>query len=201
MYINGAFMKELYLAGGPYYGLQEVFSRVKGVARVRAGFANCSSDSPLKEDIYSGKVEGRECIQVIYNPKKIDIVSLLSLFFTIINPYTDGIQGKAEGPQFRSGVYYTSPEDTMQISYYLTFLQNRGIHRRMTEDALVFNAFEGEGGRRPPIRTEMKRLENFYEAPEEEQYFLRKHPGTYTPIHIDLLEELGTIGKGENERK
>ena len=176
MYINGAFMKELYLAGGPYYGLQEVFSRVKGVARVRAGFANCSSDSPSKEDIYSGKVEGRECIQVIYNPKKIDIVSLLSLFFTIINPYTDGIQGKAEGPQFRSGVYYTSPEDTMQISYYLTFL-------------------------RPPIRTEMKRLENFYEAPEEEQFYLRKHPGTYTPIHIDLLEELGTIGKAENERK
>ena len=92
-------------------------------------------------------------------------------------------------------------EDTMQISYYLTFLQNRGIHRRMTDDAVVFNAFEGEGGRRPPIRTEMKRLENFYEAPEEEQYFLRKHPGTYTPIHIDLLEELGTIGKAENERK
>ena len=147
MYINGAFMKELYLAGGPYYGLQEVFSRVKGVARVRAGFANCSTDFPSKEDIYSGKVEGRECIQVIYNPKKIDIVSLLSLFFTIINPYTDGIQGKAEGPQFRSGVYYTSREDTMQISYYLTFLQNRGIHRRMTDDAVVFNAFEGEGGK------------------------------------------------------
>ncbi|WP_302482614.1 hypothetical protein [uncultured Dialister sp.] len=47
----------------------------------------------------------------------------------------------------------------------------------------------------------MKRLENFYEAPEEEQFYLRKHPGTYTPIHIDLLEELGTIGKVENERK
>ena len=91
MYINGAFMKELYLAGGPYYGLQEVFSRVKGVARVRAGFANCSSDSPSKEDIYSGKVEGRECIQVIYNPKKIDIVSLLSLFFPPPPPPTVGI--------------------------------------------------------------------------------------------------------------
>ena len=197
MYINGAFMKELYLAGGPYYGLQKVFSRVKGVARVRAGFANCSREAPSKEDIYSGKVEGRECIQVIYNPKKIDIVSLLSLFFTIINPYTDGIQGKAVGPQFKSGVYYTSREDTMQISYYLIFLQNRGITHRMTDAAIVFNEFEGEGGRRPKIRTEMKPLENFYEAPEEEQFYLRKHPGAYTPIHIDLLEELGTIEKAE----
>lgn len=96
-------MKELYLAGGPYYGLQEVFSKVKGVARVRAGFANCSREAPSKEDIYSGKAEGRECIQIIYNPKKIDIVSLLSLFFTIINPYTDGIQGKAVGPSTGAG--------------------------------------------------------------------------------------------------
>lgn len=195
MYIDGAFMKELYLAGGPYYGLQEVFSRIRGVARVRAGFANCSSAYPSKEDIYSGKAEGRECIQVIYNPKKIDIVSLLSLFFTIINPYTDGIQGKAVGPQFRSGVYYTSHEDTMQISYYLIFLQNRGQTRRMTDASIVFNEFEGEGRRRPKIRTEMKPLVNFYEAPEEEQYYLRKHPDTYTPINIPLLEELGTIGK------
>lgn len=197
MYINGAFMKELYLAGGPYYGLQEVFSKVKGVARVRAGFANCSREAPSKEDIYSGKAEGRECIQIIYNPKKIDIVSLLSLFFTIINPYTDGIQGKAVGPQYRSGIYYTSHEDTMQISYYLIFLQNRGITRPVTDAAVVFNEFEGEGGRRPPVHTEMKPLENFYEAPEEEQFYLRKHPGTYTPIHIDLLEELGAIGKGD----
>ena len=194
MYRNGAFMKELYLAGGPYYGLQEVFSRVRGVAEVTAGFANCSSPSPSKEDIYSGKVEGRECIRIIYDPKKIDIVSLLSLFFTIINPYTDGIQGKAVGPQFKSGVYYTSHEDTMQISYYLIFLQNRGVNRRMTDAAIVFNEFEGEGGHPPKVRTEMKPLENFYESPEEEQYYLRKHPDAYTPINIPLLEKLGSIG-------
>lgn len=193
MYINGAFMKELYLAGGPYYGLQEVFSRVKGVARVEAGFANCSAPNPSKDDIYSGKVEGRECIRVIYNPKKIDIVSLLSLFFTIINPHTDGIQGKAVGPQFRSGVYYTSHEDTMQISYYLVFLQNRGVSRRMTQSSFIVNEYEGEGKHLPPIRTEAKPLENFYPAPEEEQFYLRSHPGTYTPINIPLLEKLGTI--------
>lgn len=193
MYINGAFMKELYLAGGPYYGLQEVFSRVKGVARVEAGFANCSTPNPSKDEIYSGKVEGRECIRVIYNPKKIDIVSLLSLFFTIINPYTDGIQGKAVGPQFRSGIYYTSHEDTMQISYYLVFLQNRGVSRRMTESSFIVNEYEGEGKHRPPIRTEAKPLENFYKAPEEEQFYLRSHPDGYTPINIPLLEKLGTI--------
>ena len=46
---------------------------------------------------------------------------------------------------------------------------------------------------RPPIRTEARRLENFYAAPEEEQYFLRKYPDTYSPIDIKLLEEAGTL--------
>lgn len=186
-------MKELYLAGGSYYGIQEVFSRLYGVVDTVAGFSNCNVENPVKEMLQEGKAEGQECVKVIYNPKKIDIGMLLNLFFTIINPYTDGIQGKYTGPQYRSGVYYVSREDIPQISYYFSFLQNRGIARQMTENSLVLNEFEGEGKIRPKIRTEMKALVNFYPAPEEEQYYLRSHPETYTPIDIALLEKLGCI--------
>ncbi len=45
----------------------------------------------------------------------------------------------------------------------------------------------------PKVHTEVKKLENFYEAPEEEQHFLKKHPETYSPIDIKLLEEAGTF--------
>ncbi len=187
------FTKDLYLAGGSYYGLQEVFSRVYGVVKTEAGFANCSVENPTKAMVSSGNVEAQECVKVTYNPKKIDIGMLLNVFFTIINPYTDGIQGKNVGPQYRSGVYYTSKEDVPQISYYLVFLQNRGVSKQVTESSLVMNEFEGEGKVRPKVRTEMGELKNFYPAPEEEQYYLRSHPDTYTPIDIPLLEQLKII--------
>ena len=110
-----------------------------------------------------------------------------------IDPCTDGIQGKYVGPQYRSGIYYTSKEDVPQISYFLVFLQNRGVAHQMTDNALVVNEFEGEGKVRPKVRTEMKELVNFYPAVEEEQHYLRSHPDAYTPIDIHLLEELKII--------
>lgn len=188
-------MKDLYLAGGSYYGIQEVFSRIKGVTATVAGYANSQIENPKKEDVHSGKAGAVECVKVTYNPKKIDIGSLLSVFFTIINPYTDGIQGKCVGKHYRTGVYYTSAEDIPQITYYMAYINCRGQSRPMSEACLIFNEYENEKNFRPPIRTEAKRLENFYEAPEEEQYYLRKNPETYTPINISLLEESGTLEK------
>ncbi len=187
------FTKDLYLAGGSYYGLQEVFSRVYGVVKTEVGYANSNVENPTRMMVESGDADAKECVKVTYNPKKIDIGMLLNVFFTIINPYTDGIQGKYVGPQYRSGVYYTSKEDVPQISYYLVFLQNRGVSKQVTDSALVVNEFEGEGKVRPKVRTEMGELKNFYAAPEEEQYYLRSHPDTYTPIDIGLLEKLKII--------
>lgn len=187
------FTKDLYLAGGSYYGLQEVFSRVYGVVKTEVGYANSNVENPTRVMVEGGDADAKECVKVTYNPKKIDIGMLLNVFFTIINPYTDGIQGKYVGPQYRSGVYYTSKEDVPQISYYLVFLQNRGVSKQVTDSALVVNEFEGEGKVRPKVRTEMGELKNFYAAPEEEQYYLRSHPDTYTPIDIRLLKKLKII--------
>ena len=185
-------MKELYLAGGPYYGIQEVFSRIHGVTGTVAGFANSEKEKPTKEEVAGGHTGAVECVKVIYNPKKIDIGSLLSIFFTIVNPYTEGVQGKCEGPQYKTGIYFTSNEDIPQITYYVTYIQNRGNSRQMSESCLVMNEVQKKIP--PKVQTEVKKLENFYEAPEEEQHFLRKHPETYSPIDIELLEKSGTFG-------
>lgn len=186
-------MKDLYLAGGPFYGIQEVFSRVENVVDTVAGYANSQIENPTKEQVESGEAGAVECVKVTYNPKRIDICALLQVFFTIVNPYTDGIQGKCKGPQYRTGVYYTSREDAPQISYYMLFIQNRGNNHPISESCMVMNEFEGERQFRPPVRTEMKILENFYPAPEDEQFYLRKHPDVYSPIDIQLLEQLKVI--------
>ena len=183
-------MKELYLAGGSFYGLQEVFSRIPGVAEVKAGYANSHVPNPSKEDVAAGKTGAVECIRVVYNPKKIDITTLLSVFFTIVNPYTDGIQGKNTGPQYRSGVYYTHSEDIPQIDYYMSFMRCRGRQKTGGISAMTVNDFESAEQRKPPIRTKYGPISSFYEAPEEEQNYLQKHPDAYTPIDIKLLEKL-----------
>lgn len=66
------------------------------------------------------------------------------MFFTIVNPYTDGIQGKCTGPHYRTGIYYVSGEDTPQITYYMAYYQNRGNSRPVSESCLVFNEYENE---------------------------------------------------------
>ncbi len=186
-------MKDLYLAGGPFYGIQEVYSRLENVVRTVAGYANSQIENPTLEQLKSGEAGAVECVKVTYNPKRTDICEMLQVFFTIVNPYTDGIQGKCQGPQYRSGVYYTSREDAPQISYYMLFIQNRGNNHPISESCMVMNEFEGERKFRPPVRTEMKELVNFYPAAEEEQFYLRKHPDAYSPIDIKLLEKLKVI--------
>lgn len=185
-------MKELYLAGGPFCGLQEVFSRIKGVRDVRAGYARgtAAPDSGKKPAGNDGSVE---CVKVVYDPKKIDITALLSVFFAVINPYTDGIQGKCRGPQYRSAIYYSQMEDLPQIAYYVTFVQSRGADRPVSDSCMIVNDVQRDGARRPPVRTQVDRLGNFSEAPEEKQHYLKKHPEAYTPIDIALLEKLGVL--------
>ncbi len=176
------FTKDLYLAGGPACGLQEIFSRFPGVTDVVCGDA-------------VGKDAGDpvECVKVSYNPKKIAIDTLLHLFFTVVNPYTDGIQGKAVGPRYRSAVLYTSREDIPQISYYFTFLQNRGNNSQIHTETLTVNEYEGTPKVRPKIRTLLAELTEFSPYEEEAQHRLRKDPKAYTPIDISLLEKLGVL--------
>ena len=74
------FTKDLYLAGGSFHGLQEVFSRIYGVVDTKAGYANSRIEAPTKEQVADGSAEAVECVKVTYNPKKIDIGMLLNVF-------------------------------------------------------------------------------------------------------------------------
>ena len=176
------FTKDLYLAGGPACGLQEIFSRFPGVTAAVAGDA-----------VGKGTCTPIECVKVSYNPKKVAIDTLLNLFFSVVNPYTDGIQGKAVGPRYRSAVFYTSHEDIPQISYYFTFIQNRGNNAQIHAETLTVNEYEGTPKVRPKVRTLFAELFTFSPYEEEAQHRLRKDPEAYTPIDISLLEKLGIL--------
>lgn len=181
-------MSSIYFAGGYVYDLQEVFSRAVGVEAVTAGYANCSESNAANDIISAGKTDAALCVKVDYNPKRTDLASLLQLFFKIINPYAEPTQSK-----YRTGVYFDHSEDLFQIEYYFRFLRMRGTEPVTTDSAIVMNDSVTRNLDTRPILTELVRLQNFVPAPEEEQFYLRKHNIAPQVLDIEALVADGLI--------
>lgn len=181
-------MSSIYFAGGYVYDIQEVFSRVKGVDNVVAGYANCSDASANDDIIASGQTDAALCVKIDYNPKRTDVASLIQLFFKIINPYAEPTQ-----PKYRTGVYYERGEDLFQIEYYFRFLRMRGTEPVTTDSAIVMNDSVTRNLDTRPILTELVRLQKFVPAPEEEQFYLRKNNIAPQVLDIEALVKDGLI--------
>lgn len=114
-------MKELYLAGDTAM-LKELFLQIKGVEAVVIGEAKTGSGLEAK------------CVRVEYNPKKIDISSIMKEYFFAVDIY-----GKAADPKEQPGVFYSSGEDVPQIDYYARYMQNRGAEPGAALGNLIVN--------------------------------------------------------------
>ncbi|NCD08632.1 MAG: methionine sulfoxide reductase [Negativicutes bacterium] len=190
-------MKELYLSGGPYYILQEVFSRLNGVTEAKAGFAETPTDCLAKDSAGLSKKNYIECVKIIYNPKKIDITNILKLYFKIVDPYSLDRQGKYEGLCYRPCVYYTQGEDLVQIEYYFRFMQMKGKEPTASLSDVIVNDTMKKNGEMRKWQAEYKKLVSFKEASENEQFYLRKNPGNEVSVYVDFkaLEDEGSIKK------
>src|SRR5690554_973567 len=103
--------KEIWLAGGCFWGVEAYFSRVRGVVATTAGYANGEKENPTYEEVCSGTTGHAETVHVVYDPEVISLAQLLQYFFQIIDPTARNRQGNDVGSQYRSGVYYRDPED------------------------------------------------------------------------------------------
>ena len=188
-------MKELYLAGGPYYILQEVFSRLEGVTEARAGFAEPPTDCLAKDSAGLSEKKDIECVKIIYNPKKIDITNILKLYFKVVDPYSLDRQGKYAGLCYRPYVYYTQGEDLVQIEYYFRFMQLKGKEPIASLSDVIVNDTIKKSGEMRKWQAEYKKLVSFKEASETEQFYLRKNPVNEVSVYVDFkaLEDEGSI--------
>lgn len=154
-------MKEIYLAGGCFWGVEEFMSRLDGVISTEVGYANGTTENPTYETIKdTGFVQ---VCKVVYDSKTTSLRELLIEFWGIINPTVENRQGKDVGPQFRTGIYYTKESDIDTI--LLTRDNEQEIYSK-------------------PIVTEIKPLISYYKAEETYQHYLRKNPNGY--CHIEL---------------
>ncbi|KXO17067.1 peptide-methionine (S)-S-oxide reductase MsrA [Peptoniphilus sp. GNH] len=156
-------IREIYFAGGCFWGIEEFFLRISGVIDTRAGYANSLIENPSYRDVCAGFTDASECVKVIYEDELISLKFLLEKFFSVIDPTSLNRQGADIGTQYRSGIYYTDDKDGAFIKSYI---------------GQISSSYEEK------IVTEVLKIKNFYEAEDYHQRYLRKNPSGY--CHIKL---------------
>lgn len=168
--------KEIYLAGGCYWGVEKYMSNVKGVMETTVGFANGQTEAPTYEQVKHENTGHAETVRVEYDPEVLPLRTLLALFYKIIDPTSIDRQGEDVGHQYRTGVYFTREEDeeTIRASY---------------------KELEARIGK--PLAMEVCRLEQFWPAEEYHQKYLDKNPAGYCHVPLDLIRWVKTVDPAE----
>lgn len=159
---RGDLMKEIYLAGGCFWGVEEYFSRLDGVVETHVGYANGHKENPSYEAVCTGTTGHTETTYIKYDDR-ISLEEILKKFFKIIDPTLLNRQGGDIGNQYRTGIYYVDEDDKPIIDAV------------MAEEKKKY---------KDPIVTEVLPLSSYYKAEEYHQDYLKKNPGGY--CHIDM---------------
>lgn len=146
------------LAGGCFWCLDAVFRGLKGVGQVVSGYAGGTVPNPSYEAVCTGRTGHAEVVQVTFDPAVLSYRDLVEVFFGIHDPTTLNRQGADVGTQYRSAIYYHSPEQERTA---------RDVIAALERDQ-VFDA---------PIVTELAPATEFYPAEEYHQDYFRRNPG------------------------
>ena len=160
--------KEIYFAGGCFWGTEHYFKQIRGVIATEVGYANGNSDkAPTYEEVYTDTTGFAETVHIVYDPALVSLKLLTRLFFHTIDPTSLNRQGEDTGTRYRTGIYYTSPEE-------LPLLKE------------VYSEVEQTIGK--PLAVELEPLRNFYKGEEYHQDYLEKNPAGYCHIPRALME-------------
>jgi peptide-methionine (S)-S-oxide reductase len=156
------------LAGGCFWGVDAVFKHVRGVSTVVSGYAGGGATTAQYDVVSTGTTGHAEAVQITYNPAQVTYSQLLQVFFSVAHDPTElNRQGPDTGTQYRSAIFYATPEQQHTALAYIEQL-NR---------AKVFPA---------PIVTQVAPLQGFYPAEEYHQDFLARHPNYPYIVFNDL---------------
>ena len=145
------------LGGGCFWCTEAVFVQVCGVLDVESGYCNGHLPKPSYDAVCSGTTGHNEVVQLTYDPSVVSTRELLEIFFLIHDPTTLNRQGNDVGSQYRSGIYYTDPDQYAVASSLLDELRASGSYRT-------------------PIVTEVLPLQNYWPAEDYHQDFFARNP-------------------------
>ncbi len=161
-------LKTIYLAGGCFWGVEEYMDRLDGVYHASSGYANGTTEEPTYEEVLYKNTGHAETVKVIYSADETNLTQLLTEFFKVVDPVSINRQGNDMGTQYRSGIYYESDDDRDEAQAFLDDLQKE---------------YEDE------LAVELVPLDNYHEAEERHQDYLKKNPNGYCHIDLPPLKE------------
>ncbi|MBQ7182451.1 MAG: peptide-methionine (S)-S-oxide reductase MsrA [Clostridia bacterium] len=153
-------MKTIYLAGGCFWGTQKFFDQFRGVKATQVGYANGPDRQPTYQEVCRSSGHA-ETVRVEYDESVMSLKELLEAYFMVIDPLSVNKQGEDQGIQYRTGIYYTHPDQLPQIE---------SVYREQEKKAGA------------PLKVELAPISNFYPAEEYHQKYLDKNPGGYCHI-------------------
>ena len=160
-------LKEIYLAGGCFWGTEHYFKQIDGVVDTEVGYANGTTENPTYKEVCTDKTGFAETVHVTYDPDKVSLKFLLEMYFKAIDPTSINQQGHDIGTQYRTGVFYTDSTDEATISRVFDEEQKH---------------IQGK------IAVENLPLKNFYKAEDYHQDYLDKNPDGYCHLPQSLFE-------------
>jgi peptide methionine sulfoxide reductase msrA/msrB len=160
--------KEIYLAGGCFWGTEQYLQNIPGILATEVGYANGNTEHPTYEEVCRHNTGHAETVKVEYEDTVIGLPYILELYYDVINPVSINRQGGDVGSQYRTGIYYTDAKDAPVIEESIKKLQNDYKEK---------------------IAIERLPLENYYKAEEYHQKYLDKNPGGYCHIGADKFEK------------
>ncbi len=149
------------LAGGCFWGMQDLIRRVPGVLSTRVGYSGGESPNPTYREICGGRSGHAEAIEIVFDPARLSYRRLLEFFFQIHDPTTMNQQGNDRGTQYRSAIFYADEA------------------QRTTAEAVI-RAVNATGRWPGRVVTEVEPAGPFWEAEPIHQDYLQRMPHGYT---------------------
>ncbi len=143
------------IGGGCFWCTEAVYQELKGVTQIVSGYAGGSVVNPTYEQVCTGTTGHAEVVQLTFDTERVSFRKILEIFFTIHDPTTLNRQGNDVGTQYRSVIFYHTPE------------QQETARHVIAEMASVWDA---------PLVTELSPLSVFYRAEDYHQNYYRQHP-------------------------
>lgn len=161
-------VKEIYLAGGCFWGAEAYLERIYGVVYAEVGYANGNIENPSYEQVCTKTTDFVETVYIKYDNSKMTLCELFKQFFKIIDPTSFNKQGGDIGSQYRTGIYSKNKMDLDIAKAYI---------KAVKEDYSK------------PILVEVKELENYYVAEAYHQKYLEKNPTGYCHVDLNILNK------------
>jgi peptide-methionine (S)-S-oxide reductase len=147
----------LVLGGGCFWCTEAVYVVVKGITDVESGYSNGQETAPSYDQVCTGRTGCNEVVKLTYDPSQISTREVLEIFFVIHDPTTLNRQGNDVGTQYRSGIYFTTPEQQQTAQALIDELNSEKLFGK-------------------PVVTELLPLTDYFPAEEYHQDFFERNP-------------------------